>query len=251
MYNSKHDILSDAETNELLLQAQQGNEIATEKLVESHVRLVTFTARRYFHPGYETDDFIQLGMVGLLKAIRDYSFEKKVKFSTYVVTKVSGEIQTWLRDHSHVIRIPRDVSITMRKIHSQDLLYSTVEEIAAKLDMDDIECIKEALNLIANPLMYIDIDVVEEENTQKKMKIIDVLAGDANSEWLSDMSFDSIISCLDERERTIMDLKYRHGLVSREIAPIFGITGVQISRLVRKSLVTLREQFEKEKIVHS
>ncbi|ALA07698.1 RNA polymerase sigma factor [Bacillus phage BC01] len=250
MYNLKHDILSDAETNDLLLQAQTGSETAMEQLVEGHVRLVNHTARRYYHPGYDSDDFLQMGMVGLMKAVRDYSFDKKVKFSTYVVTKVNGEIQTWLRDHSHVMRIPREISVVMRKIHANDLLYSTAEEISSKLEMDDIECIEEALKCIKQPLMYIECDVIDEENRDIKVKIMEIIEGDVNGDWESEITFDNLIATLGNRERTIIDLKYRHGLVNREIAPMFGVSNPQISRLERKAIRTLREKITGE-LIHS
>ncbi|AEW47116.1 putative RNA polymerase sigma 28 subunit SigG [Bacillus phage BCP78] len=246
MYNFKHDILSDAETNDLLLQAQEGSETAIEQLVEGHVRLVGHAAQRYYHPGYEADDFIQMGMVALLKAIRDYDTKKKVKFSSYVVTKVNGEISTWLREHRHTMRIPRNVSVAIQKIHSKALTESTIEEISAALDTDDIECIETALQIIHNPLLSID-KLLEGE---KKDMVIE-LSGDVNGEWLQVIEIEEILNRLDSRSKEIIKLKYWYSLVNREIAPIFGVSGAQISRLETAALAQLRKEIEKERLIHS
>ncbi len=246
MYNFKHDILSDAETNDLLLQAKTGSETAMEQLVEGHVRLVSHTARRYYHPGYEADDFIQMGMVALMKAIRDYDTKKKVKFSTYVVTKVNGEISTWLREHRHTMRIPRNVSVAIQKIHSKSLTDSTIEEIAAALDTDDIECIETALQIIHNPLLSMD-KLLEGE---KKDMVIE-LEGDVNGEWSQVIEVNEIVKRLDLRSQTIITLKYWHGYVNREISPMIGVSGAQVSRLETAALAQLKEEIEKERLIHS
>ncbi|QEG04257.1 RNA polymerase sigma factor [Bacillus phage BC-T25] len=246
MYNLKHDILSDAETNDLLLQAKQGDETALEKLVEGHVRLVSHAARRYYHPGYDGEDFVQMGMIALMKAIRDYDTKKKVKFSTYVVTKVNGEISTWLRDHSHTMRISRSVSVAMQKIHSKALMDNTIEEIATALDMDNKECIETALAIIHNPLLSMDKLL----DGEKKDMVVE-LEGDVNGEWLQVIEIEELLNRLDSRSKEIIKLKYWHSLVNKEIAPIFGVSNAQISRLEIAALATLKKEIEKEKLVHS
>jgi len=246
MYNYNHDVLSDAETHDLVIQAQTGDETAIEKLVESNVRLVNFSARKYFHPGYDLEDFIQMGMVAMMKAIRDFDATKEVKFSTYIVTKVDGEIQTWLRDHSHTVKIPRDVSVAMRKIHTKNLVHKSIEEIAAKLRITDIECIETALTIIHKPLLSMD-KLLEGD---KKDMIIDI-EGDVNTNWLLSIELRELLKKLDERSQKVITLKYWHELVNRDIAPILGVSNAQISRIERAALAKLKEEMETDKLIHS
>jgi RNA polymerase sporulation-specific sigma factor len=238
----QHRILKEEETRELIRRAQQGDEEAKEQLVIHNVRLVRNVVKRLNKLHQDQEDLFQIGMIGLLKAIQKFDVSVGVKFSTYAVPTVNGEIRKWLRDKNELLKVPRDITLAANKIHVQELYDKTPEELVETLDID-LRVAKSALTFAKENMMSLHEPVGLDVTRGEPATLLDMLQDDVNSEWFDMIAFRAAMEVLDERERTIIDLRYRYEMHQREIAPIVGCSQVHVCRLERKAIGKLKDSF--------
>jgi RNA polymerase sporulation-specific sigma factor len=239
-----HAKYNDEEVKQLILQSQAGDETAREKLVVSNQRLVWSVVQRFLNRGYEAEDLFQIGCIGLMKAIDKFDLQYDVKFSTYAVPMIIGEIQRFLRDDS-TVKISRSLKETARQIrHMRDELAKRlgrqphINELAKELGMEPAEIVfaQEAMRAPAS------IHETVFENDGDPILLMDQIAEDSEERWFDRLALNDALSRLPERERLIVFLRFFRDKTQAEVAEVLGISQVQVSRLEKKILQTIREQ---------
>lgn len=228
---------------ELLERAKKGDRAAEECLVEENMRLVYHVARRFCSTGYELEDLVQLGAIGLVKAIQKFDLSYDVKLSTYAVPMILGEIRRYLRDDG-MLKVSRSVRKTaMHAAKYIDLLRNrlerepTIAEVAAESGMSE-ESLIEALDASA-PVESIDHSFLNEDG---KSIPLPVAAENQEEKILNHVMVEELLKRLAPRERKILELRYLQGKTQTEIAKVIGISQVQVSRIEKSSLLKLREE---------
>ncbi len=233
------DYISDPET---LLAAKSGDEGAMERVVSSNLGLVKSIALRFAGRGVETEDLIQIGTLGMIKAIRGFQVEKECRFTTYAVPLIMGEIKRFLRDDGW-IKISRETRANGAKIFRFTEEYEkkqgkspTMETICAALDLSEekvvlaLEAARPALSLYA-----------EDENTGFSPEKI---VGEDNIEHLTTtLALREAVAALPGAEGKLISLRYFHNLTQEQTARILGMTQVKVSREEKRILKKMREQF--------
>ena len=225
---------------ELLSLAQRGDREATEALVTENSGLIWSVARRYLGRGVEGDDLYQLGCLGFLKAVEGFDMEYGTQFSTYAVPKISGEIRRFLRDDGavKVSRTIKEQSCAIKVARSQ-LTNSLGRE-------PTISEISERTGLTAEEIAVAETATAATESIQKEcgedgFSLEDVLTDTQTEESLVEkISLRQAISNLPERERTVIQLRYFHGLTQERVARVMDVSQVQVSRIEKKALGNLR-----------
>jgi len=236
--------MTDIEVKELILRSKEGDAVAREQLVQNNMRLIWSVVQRFLNRGYESDDLFQIGSIGLLKAIDKFDLNYDVKFSTYAVPMIIGEIQRFLRDDGSV-KVSRSLKELGNKIHrvhdelTKELGRSpTINEIANKLGVnpEDVIVAQEATKTPTsiNETIY--------ENDGDPISLIDQLPMDENDHWFNSLSLQEAIQKLNDRERLIIYLRYFKDQTQLEVAERLGISQVQVSRLEKKILQTIKDQ---------
>ncbi|MBO5215097.1 MAG: SigB/SigF/SigG family RNA polymerase sigma factor [Clostridia bacterium] len=239
------DLLDHEETQRLIILAQKGDDNAKTLLLENNSPLIKSILRRYRNKGVEYDDLYQLGCIGLLKAIYNFNSEFCVRFSTYAVPMIAGEIKRYLRDDGYV-KVSRSTKTLACKImrYCEGIKNSegrspTVEEIAKEFEIDAQEVVF-ALDSTKIPLSL--YDKCEDDSGQALFeKISD---GDTTDERIDRMIIRDGIAKLNERERKIILLRYFKDKTQSEVAKEMCVSQVQISRLESKIIKKLKEGFE-------
>ncbi|MDO4301743.1 MAG: SigB/SigF/SigG family RNA polymerase sigma factor [Clostridia bacterium] len=229
----------------LIKEAQEGNKDAFECIVNENIGLVWSVVKRFQGRNVENDDLFQLGSMGLVKAIKNFNFEFDVKFSTYAVPMIMGEIKRFLRDDG-IIKISRGLKETAFKaMKAREILIlknnkePTIDEIAEYINID-----RETLTMAINSSREVDsIDREIETDNGKDMKIIDTIAAeeDKSEKIVDNIVINETLNKLDERERRIVLMRYIDELTQSEVAKIIGVSQVQVSRLEKKILLKMRE----------
>lgn len=229
----------------LIKEAQEGNKDAFECIVNENIGLVWSVVKRFQGRNVENDDLFQLGSMGLVKAIKNFNFEFDVKFSTYAVPMIMGEIKRFLRDDG-IIKISRGLKETAFKaMKAREILIlknnkePTIDEIAEYINID-----RETLTMAINSAREVDsIDREIETDNGKDMKIIDTIAAeeDKSEKIVDNIVINETLNKLDERERRIVLMRYIDELTQSEVAKIIGVSQVQVSRLEKKILLKMRE----------
>lgn len=229
----------------LIKEAQNGNKEAFECMINENIGLVWSIVRKFQGRNIEIDDLFQLGSMGLVKAIKNFNFDFDVKFSTYAVPMIMGEIKRFLRDDG-IIKVSRGLKETAFKaMKAREVLMlknnkePTVEEIAEYINID-----KETLVLAINSSREVDsIDRKVESDSGKDMNIIDTIAAteDKSEKIVDNILLNDAIKSLEERERKIVIMRYMEELTQSEVAKKIGVSQVQISRLEKKILRKMRE----------
>lgn len=236
--------LSDEEVRELIARSQQGDAEARERLVNSNIRLVWSVVQRFLNRGYEADDLFQIGCIGLLKAVDKFDLSYDVKFSTYAVPMIIGEIKRFLRDDGSV-KVSRSMKELANRIRSvRDELTKqygrqpTVSDIAQVLSItpEEVVLAQEANRAPAS------IHETVFENDSDPILLMDQIADDTHEQWFDRIVLREAIERLSERERLIVYLRYFRDQTQSEVAERLGISQVQVSRLEKKILQTIREQ---------
>ena len=201
--------------------------------------------KRFQGRNIEIDDLFQLGSMGLVKAIKNFNFDFDVKFSTYAVPMIMGEIKRFLRDDG-IIKVSRGLKETAFKaMKAREVLMiknnkePTVEEIAEYINID-----KETLVLAINSSREVDsIDRKVESDSGKDMNIIDTIAAveDKSEKIVDNILLNDVIKRLEERERKIVIMRYMEELTQSEVAKKIGVSQVQVSRLEKKILRKMRD----------
>ena len=232
-------------TFELIRQSQAGDKEAKEQLIMLHSGLIWNVVRRFMGRGYETEDLYQIGAIGLIRAIDKFDFNYDVKFSTYAVPLISGEIKRFLRDDG-MIKVSRTlkenqwrIKRTMEMIQNEKGREATVEEIAKELEME------------AEEIMLCMEAVVEVESMDqsiyakdgKEISLKDRLADEKNEQedLMNHLFLEQLLESLGERDRTLITLRYYENKTQNQVAEILGISQVQVIRLEKKILRRMKE----------
>ncbi|RWZ60207.1 RNA polymerase sporulation sigma factor SigF [Halobacillus fulvus] len=242
MGDATKEKLSDRDVKELIRKSQQGDQSAREFLVEKNTRLVWSVVQRYLRRGYDQDDLYQIGCIGLIKSIDKFDLSYDVRFSTYAVPMIIGEIQRFIRDDGSV-KVSRSLKELNHKIRSkkEELLKElgrspTVSELADALDLSFEEVVQ--AEEVGRPPQSIHETVFENEGDP--ITLGDQIAEKDNG-WFEQITLRDLMDKLDKRERLIIYLRYYKDQTQTEVAERLGISQVQVSRLEKKILAGMKE----------
>lgn len=236
--------LKDHEVKELIERSQQGDQEARDLLVQKNMRLVWSVVQRFLNRGYEPDDLFQIGCIGLLKSVDKFDLSYDVKFSTYAVPMIIGEIQRFIRDDG-TVKVSRSLKELGNKIRrareelSKNLgKVPTVQEIADYLDIppEDVVLAQEAIRTPSS------IHETVYENDGDPITLLDQIADHSEHKWFDKIALKDAIEELDERERLIVYLRYFKDQTQSEVAERLGISQVQVSRLEKKILKQMKDR---------
>ena len=242
---SKLKVLSDDEKKELLDRIKQGDEAARNRLIDGNLRLVLSIIQRFTNRNENLDDLFQVGCIGLIKAIDNFNTELEVKFSTYAVPMIIGEVRRYLRDNN-TIRVSRSVrDLAYRALQVKEELQRemnsepTVEKIAEKLG-EKPENVVNAIDAIAQPMSL--HDPVYNDGGDS-IYVMDQLSDVNNTDeaWLEDIALREALKKLGEREKKIISMRFFKGKTQMEIADEIGISQAQVSRLEKGALERIRK----------
>ena len=243
---SKLKVLTDEEKHDLLLRARAGDEVARGELISGNLRLVLSIIQRFTGRRENMDDLFQVGCIGLIKAVDNFNVEMDVKFSTYAVPMIIGEIRRYLRDNN-AIRISRSVrDLAYRSLQAREELIAakekepTVEEIAARLG-EKKEAVIHAIKAIMKPISLYEPVY---NNSEDALYLMDQLADTSGGDemWLENIVLKEALERLNERERKIINLRFFRNKTQMEIADEIGISQAQVSRLEKATLEKIRKQ---------
>jgi RNA polymerase sporulation-specific sigma factor len=243
---AKHKILSHAETMELIREAQGGSEEAKEKLMEFNTRLIWSMVQRYNNRGYDAEDLFQIGAIGFLKSINKFDMSYEVKFTTYAVPMIIGEIQRFIRDDG-TVKVSRSIKELAYKIKRQELLDKSPEHICEVLEEKSIEQVKLAIQYIKKGKVSSMDEVIFNNGDGDDITVADQLESDVNgNNWLEHIALRQAVDHLSPRERRILDLRYFQDFTQSEVAKELGVSQVQVSRLEKRILLTLKELLKED-----
>ena len=232
-------ILTNEEKDALFIQIRQGDAEAREQFIKGNLRLVLSVIRRFSSAGENVDDLFQIGCIGLIKAIDHFNTELGVRFSTYAVPMIIGEIRRFLRDNN-ALRVSRTLRDTAyRAMQARETLEKqlgrepTMDEIAAAAGLARRE-VTAALESVVEPL---SLDEPVYTDGGDAMYVIDqVRDPDSEESWISGLQFRDTVAALSPREKRIMELRYLRGKTQMEVAQEIGISQAQVSRLEKGAL---------------
>lgn len=241
----KIKVLTESEKKELLRKCQNGDKQAREELIYGNLRLVLSVIQSFKNRNDNPDDLFQVGCIGLIKAIDNFNPELDVKFSTYAVPMIIGELRRYLRDYNSV-RVPRSLrDIAYKALKAKEILVSknicepTVEQIAKEIN-EDPKNVSQALDAILEPVslyepIYSDngdsiyvLDQIRDENTNDEL-------------WLDNIAIKNAISLLNKREKKILIMRFYKGKTQTEVSEEIGISQAQVSRLEKSALEKMRK----------
>ena len=245
---SKLPVLTNEEMRKLFTKLRAGDETARQKLVKGNLRLVLSVIQRFNNRGEFVDDLFQVGCIGLIKAIDNFDLGQNVKFSTYAVTMIIGEIRRYLRDNNP-IRVSRSLrDIAYKVLQVRDSLANrfgrepNISEIASELNLrrEDIvfalDAIQEPVSLFepiyhdgGDPIFVMD-QIADERNEDEK--------------WLEVLAIKEALQKLSDREKLILTLRFYRGKTQMEVADEIGISQAQVSRLEKAALGHLRKHVQ-------
>ena len=232
-------VLSEQEKRQLLTRARAGDQSARQSMIEGNLRLVLSVVQRFAQRGENLDDLFQVGCIGLIKAIDNFDPAQKVRFSTYGVPMIIGEIRRFLRDNN-ALRVSRSLRDTAyRAMQAREQLEKelgrepTVEQIAQKAGIPRRE-VAAALESVVEP---ISLEEPLYTDGGDAMYVIDqVRDADGEDSWISGLEFRQTVAALTPREKKIMELRYLQGKTQMEVAREIGISQAQVSRLEKAAL---------------
>ena len=238
--------LSDAEKRELLKKAQNGDEKAREELIYGNLRLVLSILQRFSGRKENADDLFQVGCIGLVKAVDNFNLDLDVKFSTYAVPMIIGEIRRYLRDNNS-IRISRSVrDLAYRALQAREELTRereyepTVDEIAKRLG-EERGSVMQAMEAIIEPIsLYEPVYNESGDSIYVMDQISDTSASDEH--WLEHVALRDAMKKLSDRERKIIEMRFYRNKTQMEIAESIGISQAQVSRLEKGALLRMRKE---------
>lgn len=229
----------------LIRQAKTGDDRAKERLLSENVSLIKCIVKRYLNKGVEYDDLFQLASLGFLKAISGFDESFGVRFSTYAVPMIAGEIKRFMRDDGSV-KVSRSLKQTAKEMNAyiekqtlEDGKQPSVSEVAAHFGMDE----SEAVFVLGSSKMPISIYAGSEYKDGKERELIEVLpAVDMQESMIDNLVLKGAIDELPERERKIIILRYYRDMTQSEVAKKIGVSQVQVSRLENKIIKSFREK---------
>lgn len=242
---SKLKVLTNEEMQKLFIKIKAGDLQARQEFVQGNLRLVLSIIQRFNRRGEPVDDLFQVGCIGLIKAIDNFDLSHNVRFSTYAVPMIIGEIRRYLRDNNS-IRVSRSLRDTAYKaLHAREqLIYRnskepTIDEIAKELDMPKeevvfaLEAIQEPISLF-EPIYHDSGDAIFVMDQVKDDKAEDEI-------WLTEIALREAMEKLNKREKQILGLRFYEGKTQMEVANEIGISQAQVSRLEKNALKQMRK----------
>lgn len=240
---SKLPVLKEAEKEKLLREVKNGSDSARQELINGNLRLVLSVIQRFTGRGENLDDLFQVGCIGLMKAIDNFDISQNVRFSTYAVPMIIGEIRRYLRDNN-AIRVSRSIKDTAYKaMQAKERLAAktqrdpTVQEIAKELEIPT-EDVVIALESVVNPISLYDPVYSDGGDT---IYVLDQV-GDNNDDnnWLDEIALKEAIKGLSSREKNILQLRFMQGKTQMEVSKEIGISQAQVSRLEKGALEKIK-----------
>ena len=242
---AKLKTLSPVEMDLLLRRARDGDEASREKLIEGNLRLVLSVIQRFEKRGENPDDLFQVGCIGLIKAISNFDPDKQVRFSTYGVPMIAGEIRRYLRDNS-AIRVSRSIrDVAYRVLQCKEAQTArlgrepTLEEISRELDIP-IEEVFQAMDAVSAPVSL--YDPVYSDGGDP-LTVMDQVHDTRNTEshWMEHITLAGAFQRLSDREKQILSLRFYDGKTQMEVAGSLGISQAQVSRLEKGAICAMRK----------
>lgn len=239
-------VLKNEEMVALLKRLRGGDESAREALICGNLRLVLSVIQRFAGRGENVDDLFQVGCIGLMKAIDNFDVEQGVRFSTYGVPMIAGEIRRYLRDNS-AIRVSRSVRDTAYRVlqarealMAQDQREPSVEQIAQYLDLPREEVVM-AMDAVVDPISLYEPLYDQAGDT---VCVMDQVKDNANTaeHWLDHLSLKEAIGKLDPRQRRILAMRFYQGKTQMETAAEIGISQAQVSRLEKGAIACIKRE---------
>ncbi len=236
-------VLRESEKTELLRQIKNGNKNARQELITGNLRLVLSVVQRFVNRGENLDDLFQVGCIGLIKAIDNFDVEQGVRFSTYAVPMIIGEIRRYLRDNN-AVRVSRSMKDTAyhamqirEKIQNEQNRDVTVEEIAEAMNKPKEQVVL-ALEAIVEPVSLYEPVYSDGGDTIFVMDQI----GDITTEkdWIDEILIKESIKNLSSREKKILNMRFMQGMTQMEVATEVGISQAQVSRLEKSAIKKIR-----------
>ncbi len=242
---SKLKVLSPVEMDTLLHRAKQGDAQAREDLIEGNLRLVLSVIQRFDKRGETPDDLFQVGCIGLIKAISNFDPTKNVRFSTYGVPMIAGEVRRYLRDNS-AIRVSRSIrDVAYRVLQCKEAMTArmgrepTLEEIAKELELP-MEDVSQALDAVCAPVSLYDPVYADGGDP---LTVMDQVRDTKNTEgsWMEHITLQNAFRALNDREKQILSLRFYDGKTQMEVANHLGISQAQVSRLEKGAISAMRK----------
>ena len=243
---AKLKVLKSEESLELLRRAREGDQQAREELISGNLRLVLSVIQRFTGRGENVDDLFQVGCIGLIKAIDNFDVTQNVKFSTYAVPMILGEVRRYLRDNNS-IRVSRSLRDTAYKaLYARDALTKknlrepTIMEIADEVGISKEE-ITYAMDAIQTPVSLYEPVYTDGGDP---LCVMDQISDKKNREenWIEQLSLNEAMKRLPERERHIIDMRFFEGKTQTEVAEEVGISQAQVSRIEKGALERIKKQ---------
>ncbi len=238
--------LPPAQMEQLLRKSKDGDADATMALVEGNLRLVLSVIQRFDKRGESPDDLFQVGCIGLMKAITNFDPDKQVKFSTYGVPMIAGEVRRYLRDNS-AIRVSRSIrDVAYRVLQCKEAMTlqlgrePTLEEISRSMELPQ-ETISQALDAVCAPVSLYDPVYADGGDP---LTVMDQVRDNKNTEsnWMEHIALRDAFRLLGEREKEILCLRFYDGKTQMEVAKILGISQAQVSRLEKGAISAMRKK---------
>ncbi len=242
---SKLPVYKDAEMKEMIEKIKQGDKEARDEFIRGNLRLVLSVIQRFSNRGENPDDLFQVGCIGLIKALDNFDTSHNVKFSTYAVPMIIGEIRRYLRDNNaiRVSRSLRDMAYkalqAKERLTKQSHREPTISEIAKELDVA-VEDVVLALDSIQDPISLFE-PVFHDEGDA--LYVMDQVKDTVNTDekWMDNISITEAMSKLPDRERNILMMRFFEGRTQMEVAEEIGISQAQVSRLEKNALKYMRK----------
>ena len=242
---SRLKVLSHQEMDQLLRRAKDGDEQAREQLIEGNLRLVLSVIQRFDKRGESPDDLFQVGCIGLIKAIANFDPDKQVRFSTYGVPMIAGEVRRYLRDNS-AIRVSRSIrDVAYKVLQCKEAMTAkmgrepSLEEISKALEIPQ-EDVSQALDAVCAPVSLYD-SVYSDGGDP--LTVMDQVRDTRNTEgnWMEHITLQNAFQALGSREKQILSLRFYDGKTQMEVANHLGISQAQVSRLEKGAISNMRK----------
>ncbi len=237
--------LTQVEMDTLLRRAKEGDKRAREELIEGNLRLVLSVIQRFDKRGESPDDLFQVGCVGLIKAISNFDPTKNVRFSTYGVPMIAGEVRRYLRDNS-AIRVSRSIrDVAYKVLQCKEAMTAdlgrepSLEEISKALDIPQEE-VSQSLDAVCAPMSL--YDPVYDQGGDP-LTVMDQVKDTKNTEnaWIEHITLQNAFRQLNQREKQILSLRFYDGKTQMEVANSLGISQAQVSRLEKGAIAAMRK----------
>ena len=242
---SRLKTLNQVEMDMLLRRAKEGDKLARETLIEGNLRLVLSVIQRFDKRGECPDDLFQVGCIGLIKAISNFDPTKNVRFSTYGVPMIAGEVRRYLRDNS-AIRVSRSIrDVAYKVLQCKEAMTAdlgrepTLEEISKTLDIPQ-EDVSQALDAVCAPVSLYDPVY---DHGGDPLTVMDQVKDMKNNEtaWMEHITLQNAFRNLSQREKQILTLRFYDGKTQMEVASFLGISQAQVSRLEKGAIAAMRK----------